>query len=398
MKLICTFILFTAFSIQAHEAKKRAVIRDANFEAKIADVVLTDLISDESFEGKYFKIVDGKSNQAINFADSEDLQLKAATVYYHLTKARNFFVQKVKSSYVQEFAPITIRLNLTNVFNELGHFANDKLEPQYNNALSIPAGIGYEPRHIKPWGMEIWFRPSKEININDFKTGVEINGIKSALTPFRNQVHMTSLQNFLSLLIQSKTITSSVDPSSLIRMAGTSLLIEMIFQTSDFTADFFSRKIYKLDSAFVPEIIYHEFSHLALSNHLELTHSSPVNEGLADFFAGKIAQSKKLATNIKEYNLFDGKLVRKKQQYRLEFERGDFANADFVFGLLWNVGIKVGGEIENQFIYQMTQNLTTSSSIKDGLINSALKTCKTLCKNPSNDRLGLYKLFNSKNL
>ena len=39
---------------------------------------------------------------------------------------------------------VTIRLELTNVFNELGHFANDNLDPQYNNALSIPAGNGFQ--------------------------------------------------------------------------------------------------------------------------------------------------------------------------------------------------------------------------------------------------------------
>ena len=57
--------------------------------------------------------------------------------------------------------------------------------------------------------------------------------------------------------------------------------------------------------------------------------------GASDFFAGKIANSKKLALKIKDYNLFNGKKVRKKQQYNIAFERGDYANADFVFGLLW---------------------------------------------------------------
>lgn len=394
------FILACIFWTSASHAlvEKRAVVRDSNFNAVIEEVSLPDLTSDHSYEGNFFKIVHGKNDEAVRFDDSEDLQLKAATTYYHLSKARKFFAEFIKSSYVQNLPQITIRLDLTNVFNELGHFANDNLDPQFNNALSVPGGIGYEPRNIKPWGPEIWFRPSKEINIKDFKGVADFGGsAKSSLSTFRKQTHMANLEQFI-IAMYGSSVGGNVPLSSVMRLVGTSLVLEVLYQSSDIAAEFFTRKIYRLDSALVPEIIYHEFSHVALSDHLELSHSTPVNEGLADYFAGKISNSKKLATKIKDYNLFSGKEVRNKVQYRLAFERGDFANSDFVFGLLWNVGETVGTDIESQFIYDMTGQLETNTSIKEDLIKATLETCKKECKSPFNDRLRLYKLYNSKNL
>lgn len=392
--LFGTILILLQFSaLNAAEIKKRAVVRDDNFNAEIEEVVLPNLTSDNSYEGKFFKIVKGKDNSAIRFDESEDLQLKAATTYYHLNKARKFFTDVVKSKYVQDLPQIIIRIDLINVFNEVGHFAHDNLDPQFNNALTVPAGNGYEPRNIKPWGIEVWFRPSKEINIKDFKGSVEQASVKAALEGFRNQTHMVNLQSFITSLLQGAAVGATN-----IRLVESSIMIEAIYQTSDIAAAMFSRKIYRLDSALVPEIIYHEFSHVALSNHLELTHSTPVNEGLADFFAGKIANSKKLATKIKEYNLFNGKKVKKKQQYQMAFERGEYANTDFVFGLLWNVGQTVGADIENDFVYRLTGLLNTNVSIRDDLINATLETCKSACVSPMNDRIKLYKLYHSKNL
>jgi hypothetical protein len=241
--------------------------------------------------------------------------------------------------------------------------------------------------------------PSKEIDIRDFKGAVgHDESIKGALVNFRNETLMISLEQFLVALLKSGSSSGSDTLSSVMRFVGTSIMIELVYQYTDVAVEFFSRKIYRLDSALVPEIIYHEFSHAALSDHLELSHSTPVNEGLADYFAGKISNSKKLAKKIKDYNLFDGKKVRKRQQYREAFERGEYANADFVFGLLWNVGQTVGVDRESQFVYDMTSKLTTNVSIKEDLINATLESCKEHCKNPLNDRIKLYKFFNSKNL
>ncbi|MDO9184349.1 MAG: hypothetical protein Q7U04_18180 [Bacteriovorax sp.] len=395
------FIFFTVFfqitNVFSREVKKRLVLRDENFRGVIQEKILPDLISNDSYNGKYFKIVYGKSNNAISFDETEDIQLKAATTYYHLNKARNFFVNIVHSQYVQNLPQIVVRIDLINVFNEVGHFANDNLDPQFNNALTVPEGAGYPSKEIGPWGIEVWFRPAKEINIKDFPGSFEsLGGIKASLISFRNQTHMSNFQSFINSLLLGGT-ASSISSNGPIRLVGSSIMVEAIYQSSDFVASFFGRKIYRLDAALVPEIIYHEFSHVALSEHLELSHSTPVNEGLADYFAGKISNSKKLAMKIKDYNLFNGKEVKKKQQYQMAFERGEYANTDFVFGLLWNIGETIGIDIENDFIYHLASRLSTNVSIRDDLIQATLDTCKLDCKNPLNDRLKLYKLYSSKN-
>lgn len=399
MKFYVLMIFIFSSSVFSYEIKKPAVVRDEHFNAMIKDVSLVNLTSKDGYEGKYFKIVKGKSNNAIRFDDDEKLQLKAATVYYHINKARDFFANTIGSEYVQNFPVVVVRLDLKNVYNEVGHFANDNLDPQFNNALTVPAGRGYEPKNIGPWGVEVWFRPSKDINIKDLKSTMDFSGgLKGPLKEFRNQTHMMNFDRFISNLLYAQLPGGHFDQSGSIRLVGSSILLEAIYQSSDITASFFTRKIYHLDSALVPEIIYHEFSHVALSDHLELSHSTPVNEGLADYFAGKISNSKKLATKINDYNLFSGKEVRKKQQYRREFEQGSYANTDFVFGLLWNIGETVGKDIESKFIYGLSSKLTTNVTIKEDLINSTLESCEENCKDPANDKIRLYKYFDSKNL
>lgn len=397
MKFCIIFLFLFSTQSFASMVKKQALIRDEHFNPIIKDVLLTDLKSTDSFDGDHFKIVQAKNDEAISFDADPQLQLKAATVYFHLTKAYRYYVDTVKSQYVKNLPQIVVRLELTNVFNEVGHFANDNLDPQFNNALSIPEGAGYEPKDIKPWGMEIWFRPVREIHLSEMDASGASADIKAIIKYFRNQVHMGNLQTLITSIIYSKANNTNIDTNKLVRLLGTSVLTELVYQFSGASAQLFAQNIYKLDSAMVPEIIYHEFSHIALSNHLQLTHSSPVNEGLADFFAGKISNSQKLATQIKEYNLFDGKQVRKKQQYNIAFERGEYANADFVFGLLWNFGEKVIKNNESQFIYHMSEKLTSSSTIRDDLINASLQTCKKYCQHYTDDRLNIYTFFNSKN-
>lgn len=392
------FLFIKSQNVFAFSAIKRAVVRDENFNAKICDVSLLNLENEDNYDGKYFKIVLGKNNEAVSFHDSEDIQLKAATTYFHLNKARDYFVNTVKSEYVNNLPKLIIRIEHTNVFNEIGHFANDNLNPQYNNALSIPAGKGYAIKNIAPWNNEIWFRPSKEISLNEMKDSVDIPSTKQAVVAFRNQTHMTNFDQFLTALLLGRIALDGSGINSVMMLFQNSIFTELIYQSSDVAAEFFARKIYRLDSALVPEIIYHEFSHIALSDHLELSHSTPVNEGLADFFAGKIANSKKLATHINKYNLFNGKEVHRKQQYRQAFERGEYANTDFVFGLLWNVGSIVGTDKEAQYMYAVAKKINTNSSIRDGLIKSTLDTCLELCTNPLSDQLKLYKLYYSKNI
>lgn len=400
--LIITTLLLTNITLaSAFEHRTEVVTRNDKNKPVVEEVVLENLVSTESFDGEYFKIVKGKSEEAIRFDAPEELSFRAATAYYHLTKARSYFVNKVKSEYAASLPKMTIRIEHTNQFSELGHFAHDNLEPQYNNALTIPAGEGLASRGVKPWGMEIWFRPSKKVHLRDLNTNnlgnVEFHVL---MTKFRNQIHMQSLQRFITQLVIAVTVSGSesLSTDALIRTAGSSILMEAGYQFYEPINRFFTRKWYWLDSALVPEIIYHEYAHAALSDHLVLSHSTATIEGMADFFAGQIADSPTLAKKIKKYNTYNGKDATKKQSYMLQFEATAYANTDFVFGMLWELKNILGEEKGEAFMFELRKKITTNSSIRGELIEGILNTCDEVCESPFVDKLRILKALNLRGL
>lgn len=393
--IIALFFIATTF---AHGRTFKAVVRTEMNRAQEEQVVLQDLISETSFDGMHFKIVKGKSDEAIKFDADEDLVFRAATAYYHLTKARNYFINHVRSKYVEKLPKMIIRIEHTNQFSELGHFAHDNLDPQHNNALTIPGGKGLASRGIKPWETEIWFRPKKKVHISELNTNNLANAeFKVLMKGFRNQIHMQSLQKFLMTAVQIMVAGEGAQPpriDDVVRTVGSSLIMEFGYQFIDPISKATSRKWYWLDTALVPEIIYHEYSHAALSDHLELSHSTAIIEGMADFFAGQISGSPKLAKHIKKYNTFNGKNAKRKQDYMIQFEMGDYANTDFVFGLLWEVKNLLGEEQGEKFMFKLRETLTTNSTIRGELVEGIIKTCDAVCKEPFNDKLRIFKALN----
>ena len=395
-KLISSIFAFLfmalCFSSQGREINMDVMKRNKFFHLKKEKVTLPNLISNNSFDGKHFRIVKGKNTNPILFTDQE-LRLKAATVYYHLEIARAYFVDNLKSDYVNNLPQLIIRIEHTNKFNELGHFANDNLEPQYNNALSIPAGIGYSTANISPWGTEIWFRPSKKIHLSEIDQAQSPQDIKKILGTFRKGVHTSNLQRFLNDFFIMKTydgVSLQGGLEQFIRTAGSSIILELALSQSDWIEKLLMRKWYHLDSAMIPEIIYHEFSHVALSDHFELNHSTALIEGMADFFAGQISHSKKLALNVKKYNTFNGKKVKTTTLYQQAFESTGMANADFLFGLLWEINNLLGDE---NLIFKLRTELTTDSNLRSDLIRALFKIIKADERYTQEDELKLYQLL-----
>lgn len=400
-------LLLSLLSTQVFASEKvmEALVRSDNGYPENGNVTLTHLVSEEAFDGEHFKIVKGKSEEAIKFTEDKQLTFRAATAYYHLMKARSYFTDVVKSDYVKAIPKMTIRIEHTNQFSELGHFAHDNLEPQFNNALTIPAGKGLESRGVKPWNMEIWFRPSKKVHISELRVnGSAQQEFKVLLGQFRDQTRMQSLNRFLSNVIVAYTkeqqpgAPGPFSQEALIRTVGSTLIIEAGYLLMDPITKALSRKWYWLDTALIPEIIYHEYAHAALSDHLVLSHSTAIIEGMADFFAGQIADSPKLATKIKKYNTYNGKNAKRKQEYMIQFEMQDYANTDFVFGMLWEMKKIVGQDQGTAFMYELRKKLTTNSSIRNELVEGILNTCDEMCEMPFNDKMRILKALNLKGL
>ncbi len=401
--LINLFILAVSLPLQGKTERFKVVARSESHRAVEEKVELADLESKTSFDGKYFKIVKGKDDEAIPFNSDENLVFKAATVYFHLTKARDYFVHHLKSQYVASLPKMIIRIEHKNQFSELGHFAHDNLDPQFNNALTVPAGKGLSSRNIKPWGIEIWFRPQKKIHISELNANnLQSQEFKVLMRGFRNQIHMQSLQRFLAqsvnILINGTQPGRGLTLDSVMRTAGSSLIMEFGYQFYDPIAKATSRKNYWLDTALVPEIIYHEFAHAALSDHLVLSRSTAIIEGMADFFAGQIAGSPKLAKRIKKYNTFNGKNAKRKQDYILQFEMSEYANTDFVFGLLWEMKTILGEKPGESFMFELRKRLSTEGTIRSDLVEGLLQTCNDICQAPFQDKITILKALNYRGL
>lgn len=375
---------------------------EVNYSSFYKNVYLDDLTSDNSFEGKYFKIVLKKSNQAIKF-ENQELKLKAATVYYHLTKARNFWIRTLGSNYVKTLSQIVVRLDITNQFDDLGHFANDKKLPQFNNALTIPSGEtpSWVPTQRKDkWGIEIWFRPKKNIHYSEFPLS-EPNPLTTILETLESPYLQYEQGRFIRNIIQQIFFPNeTVSPFwvSMIRFAGTFTLAKSIIKSSRKLDPLFMHTWYYLDSAMVPEIIYHEFSHVALSDHLELSHSTPVNEGFADYFAAILTNKSKVYHEVEGYSNSAPKDTQNRSRYIHWLEANHQATSDFVLSLLWDIRNEFGTS-SDKIIFNARSNLSTEfSSINKDMLKAILESCKMNCDHPRSDRLILFKIFSSRGL
>jgi hypothetical protein len=366
-------------------------------------VVLEDLISADSFDGKYFKIVNGKSNEAICFDEPNPaILLKAATTYYHLTLARKFWQEKTSEASPQKLDKIIVRLEIKNLYDEQGHFAHDNRTPQFNNALSIPAGETPDwlpSDRQEKWEREIWFRPMKKIETKDLP-GIGPNPLTVSLQaleqPFINYTQNQFNQSLIEHLFYP---TYAANPLwvDIVRFAGTIALTKAIMEGSKHTDRLFVEKYYYLDTAMVPEVIYHEYAHIVLSDYLEMSHSTPVIEGMADYFAAVLSKKKQLYARVKGYSNAAGKNTNAKNNYSHWYESNRAATADFVLSVLWDVRETLGSEVADKLVYEARTSLKTkTATINHHLIQAVLDACDKKCEKPRRDKLKLYETFSLK--
>ena len=406
--------VFTALSISllAHlislpanaQITETVLLRGKNFKPIYAPVEMPYLVSNTSFDGLYFKVVLGKGIDALSLSEpDETLRLKAATVYYHLNKARDYWINEIHSCNVEELPKITVRIEHTNKFSELGHYQSDKLDPQFNNALSIPAGESMEgASEHDVWGPEIWFRPVKKIRTEDLPSGgkpPEGNPLTQYIKMLAEPINSMTVSLFIQTTLESifyPTLLQTTYATAVFRQGGTMALMAAILEGSKHADRLFLEKYYYLDTAMIPEVIYHEFAHMALSDHLVISHSTSVNEGMADYFATAISNNPHIASKINEYSLAMPKNGGNKNTYHPAYETKPMANSDFVLSVLWSVR-KAFPEIADQLIFNARLFLTTDSSdIENGLTAALLESCLTVCSSPRADRQKLRELFSDR--
>jgi hypothetical protein len=405
--LLLSFQLCSTASAQVSDT---VLVRGKRFKPILTKVELPYLVSKTSYDGEYFKIVNGKSDEAILFSEADaDIKLRAANTYYHLNLIRDFWANTMKSEHVKSLPKIIVRLNITNVFSDLGHYMADHIDAQYNNALSIPAGetmdgedSNGEPIKKEYWGNEIWFRPVKKIRTEDLpNSGLDATGnpLTKYISMLSDPIRSSSTSRLIQLTLQKIFAPEQLRTpyqTSVLRQAGTIAVTALLLEASKHSDKLFLEKYYYLDTAMIPEIIYHEFSHIALSDHLALSLSTPMLEGMADYFAVSFNDNPNIASKIKKYSLSMPKNGKNKNTYSPIYETNMFANSDFVLSVLWKVRLEFP-EIADQLIFNARTMLKTGfSDIRHDLIGALLESCNTTCLSPRADRMKLRDIFESK--
>ena len=398
--ILLAFLFFTTSMVEA-QTSGTVLVRGKHFKPEFREEVLVDLDSSTGFDGKYFKIVKGKNEEPILLNEEDDsLRIKAATVYYHLNKARDFWINEMKSDFVKSLPKITVRIDITNKFSDLGHFQHDSIDPQFNNALSIPAGEPMDGVEIPSWNTEIWFRPMKKILSKDLPSSgldAEGNPLTKYLSMLTTPVQYSSVNRAMQVSFQKifypQSITSENFKTLILKQFANIVGIELLMRGSRHASRLFIEKYYYLDTAMIPEIIYHEYAHIALSDHLALSLSTPVLEGMADYFSTMISGQPYLGTKIRKYSLSQPKNGKNKDLYNQIFESNVFANSDFVLSVLTQIKNEFP-DVATPLIFDSRTRLTTETSdIRHDLIGSLLESCNYFCKDPRKDRMRMREIF-----
>lgn len=350
-------------------------------------------------DAKIAQLVDSKQSERT----AEELRMMAANSLYHAEKARRFFADRLGSEEARNLPQVLLRLDITNLYNDQAQFAHDANQPQYNNVLTIPAG---KPRvdaaGAAPWNREIWFRPRKEIPIRDILAALPEDPMNAQIRQARAQLYPMQIDLTLrETLIASFQNRLDADGfvESVVRQGGTILLMEGAFQVLKFVNRLIIPQRYYLDTAFIPEVIYHETAHAVLGDYLAPNLSTPVNEGVSDYFAASIGGNPKIAKKIREYSTVTGKNGKRRQAFQMEFETLGKAHSDFVLSLLWGLRGKLGADTMDRVVFESRKHLSTrDSNIRRGLPNALLLACEKVCESPLRDRMKIHEYLDSRGL
>lgn len=386
------FAAFIASISQAHalDHVAKANVRDSDDDIVQANVTLVDLTANDRYEGKYFKVVKGTSNEAIRFTDSEDLNLRAATVYHHLTIARNYFAKQTDIEQPYLNSQVTVRVEQDREFSQFIHFKNADANPDFavfNMSTTVPPSNDYTDEEVQPWGPEIWFHQAKP---ESQETAAEKLGKIINSRQFKNPMLLGLLAGDLMTALNYYFEDNQFDDIDLKYTAysvGLSIaLTEVIPWTFELGTKLFSGKV-SLDTAMIPEVAYHEYGHIALAKTLEIFNPTSIVEGFPNYFASKIANRIRVADNAGEYNDgFEPKYGDSEEPYTFEIDhKRKFFHGSFVMSLLLELERAFGDEghaiIKRSLLY-----LTPKSNVKSGLQRALIHAISDVAKTEGHRR------------
>ncbi len=364
------------------------------------------LIDGNLFQNSDFKIVMRTEDGALTLDQvkaDRALGIKAANALYHLNRIKRFFIEQLHSNEVKNLEQVVIRFDITNLFDEQGHFANINKSPQFNNALSVPAGSGYPSEGIPAWKRESWFRPEQRIPVQEILKKQAGDPLDPTLKQARDVVYPYELQTLVNTAALDWTSGNPNGFSSFLNSAlsqgVTIALLESGFQVMKVLNRALIPQHLYVDVAFVPEIITHEFTHVALSDYMVLGKSTPVIEGYADYFAADLDSEGQLYGKIKRYNTARVKNGKSKTLFDYSFEASEMAQSDFVFSLFWGLRKIWGVEQTRSVIFESRKYVRTEKTqIANGLTDALFKACQAVCANRVHDQAVLFHYLDKRGL
>ncbi len=365
--LICIF--FSTFKVLAKDHQCVAQVRSASHKLVSSLVTINDLKDGDSFSGKFFKIVEGINKEPIKF--DSPLSMRACHVYYHLSKARDYFVN-LGLDHLDRASAITIRLEITRGFSDVGHFLHEKHGEFHNNALTIPESDKKKHESIESWGKEIWFAPMKKVKVqSNMNKAADIASSNSMLKNMFLGViegQMITIGQQIAAGAKLTLLEGEYYLKSILMSVGVMALIPNVIKL---TTSAFKKTIF-LDSAMIPEVIYHEYSHYALSPFVDISKHSPVTEGIANFYAALISNTDTILAKSNKYMKGLVKISSKQNKmYDFYMEDSAYSQLDFTFKFLYALKENLGEDKATQLVLFASKKLKGRElSIKGGLLDS----------------------------
>lgn len=374
--IICSSFWFSMMAQGACEKFPVHLREKPNSKIEVRPTCLKELEGKDSFENKDIKVVLGTEKKAILKNNKKYLE-KAATVFYHTNKAIQYFRKSLGQNILEHMGQLTIRLDMERSFLEIAHFGGEHLPPQYNNALTIPPSNQRKLDKYDPWGFEVWYRPGKTIKIPEpLRAGAEslegshlqesslIMGLglplSRAAAEFAESGDLSSIE--LSGHLDSVAFTF-----------GIFFILPKIMKIAD---GHIKTKVF-LETSLIPEIIYHEFAHVALAKFLSPRQSTPLIEGLANYYAVQISEGTKIAhrNGDRQRGLRD-RDATKKDIYHTSMETRARSQHNFAFQLLFHLKNTLPSKQADSLMFATVKKLSADSGIKYDLFNALLDSIR----------------------
>jgi hypothetical protein len=380
-KLLVLISIFFSGDVFSSHLKCEAMVRDKR-KRLVKRTVELPMEDRGLYENESFKIVEGQSDQALSLGSS--LSLRACTAFYHLTKARSYFVNELGLEHLNDLKQIIIRLQIKNGYHDASHFVHTNHGEFFNNALTIPPSDDRKLSNVKSWDYEIWFAPKKKKKIkSQFARATEQAGQQAFILGT-----MTGMaQSQVNLAIQQWASTGQLSiedlgyhAKSLLFSVGVVAGVPLVLKGLGKIA----KKTIYLDAGLIPEVIYHEFTHVALAKFLSLEKHSAVVEGTANYFAANIGKTNSILGKTKKFakglDPLKGDKLAKKYDYFMEDQM--YAQYGFTFKFLYALKKKFGEKTVNRIILEAIKYLDSPApTIKKDLIPALFKSIKVLDMN-----------------